>query len=112
MELLKLLNLGLRLVLELCALGAWAYGGIHLAKGSAGRILMGAGFPIAIAVLWGAFGSPQASYPAAGVYRILLELGVFVVPAYLLYRSGKPSLAFLYFAAYAVNSLLMLVWKQ
>lgn len=112
MELLKLLNLGLRLVLELCALGAWAYGGIHLAKGYVGRILLGIGFPIVIAVIWGAFGSPQAPYPAAGAYRILLELGVFVIPAYLLYRSGKPSWAILYFTVYAVNSILMLVWKQ
>ena len=59
MELIKGANLALRLLPELCALGALGYWGFKTGGGSLARIGLGVGAPLVAAVAWGVFASPR-----------------------------------------------------
>lgn len=65
MDVLKLLNLALRFLLELCLLAAVGYWGFKTQSGLLMKILFGIGLPVLIAVLWGTFLAPGQSAPCA-----------------------------------------------
>lgn len=62
----------LAFLLELVALAALCYWGAVTGHGPAARIALGAGAPVAAAVLWGLFAAPRARYhlPLAGVLAV------------------------------------------
>jgi hypothetical protein len=77
------LNLAVRFLLELSAMGAMGYWGWTQHEGLA-RWLWAIGLPIVAAVLWGTFAVPndpsrsgQAPIPTPGTIRLLLELSFF-----------------------------------
>ena len=79
------LNLALRFLLELVALGAIGYWGWTQHEGPE-RWLWSIGVPLVAAVLWGTFAVPndpsrsgQAPVPTPGIFRLLLELAIFTV---------------------------------
>lgn len=110
--LLQSLNLALRLGLELATLAAAGYWGFRTGKGLLLAWGLGLGTPLLIAAVWGAFGSPNASYPVQGILLWLLELAVFGSGAAALYASGLPRLAVLFTLLYLGNRLLMSYWGQ
>jgi hypothetical protein len=112
MGMIKTTNLALRFILELCALGALAYWGFHNGQGLALKILLGVGAPLLAAVVWGVFVSPRAARPVPGPVRLLLELLVFGGAALALAAAGQGALGLALFAIYAINRLLMTIWKQ
>ncbi|MDQ1911097.1 DUF2568 domain-containing protein [Paenibacillus sp. GD4] len=112
MILLQYTNLAIRFLLELCALAALGYWGFHTGQGFLLRLGLGLGSPLALAVLWGMFGSPNAAYPLHGGLHLLLELVAFGSGAAALYAAGLPRLALLYGAAFLINRLLMHLWGQ
>lgn len=57
----RALNLGLRFLLELAALGAVASWGVHTGGSILAKVALGLALPIAFAVLWGTFVSPKAA---------------------------------------------------
>ena len=77
MPVLKALNLLVRFLLELCMLGAVGYWGFRTGSSWAMKIILGIGLPLLIAVIWGMFVSPKATYPSNGLTRLSVELILF-----------------------------------
>lgn len=85
-------NLAFRFLLELAALGAAGYWGYFRFGWWAALV-----FPVALAFLWGTFAVPgdpsrsgKAPVKTPGAIRLLLELGIFFLAAWMLWDAGKP----------------------
>lgn len=96
------LNLGLRFLLELFALGSIGYWGWTQHEGLP-RWLWTFGLPVAAAVLWGTFAVPedpsrsgQAPVPIPGLVRLLLELAIFAVGVAALYASQRGAIGLVF----------------
>ena len=74
MELFKGMNLLVRFLLELCMLAAVGFWGFQAQSAWPMKILLGIGLPVLIAVLWGLFIAPKATYPLHGPSRLAVEL--------------------------------------
>jgi len=85
------INLGLRFILELAALGAIGYWGWHTGAGS-GRFVLAVGLPVIAAALWGTFRVPNdpGAAPVAipGLLRLLLEAAFFGFAVWGLFNAG------------------------
>lgn len=112
MELLQMANLALRFLLELCALVSLGYWGAHASNRMIGKILLGVGAPLLLAIIWGLFGSPNASIMLSPPAHLLLEVIVFGLSALALYAAGKHFLAILFACLFVINRLLMFIWQQ
>jgi hypothetical protein len=71
METIKLANLALRFLLELCALAALAYWGFKTGESAVAKIGLGIGAPLLAAVLWGTFVAPGAPIPTPVLLRLI-----------------------------------------
>jgi hypothetical protein len=96
------LNLTLRFVLELAALGAvglwgWRAGGLALA------LLL----PLAAAALWGLFAAPKATIAAPGALRIGTQVVVLGGAALALAAARTPAAGAVFGAIVAANAALM-----
>jgi hypothetical protein len=112
MVILKYVNIALRFLLELCALGALGYWGFHTGNGTILKMVLGIGAPLMMAVIWGAFGSPKAMVKLSVPWHLLFESIVFAIPAVALYFAGKHTLAWIYGISVVINRLMMFVWRR
>ena len=112
MDALKLLNLALRFLLELCMLAAVGYWGFKTQSTWVLKILFGIGLPLLIAILWGTFLAPKATRPLHGASFLTLELVLFSSGAFALFAAGKPTLGWAYTIAVIVNKILLAVLKE
>ena len=112
MDILKMLNLAVRFLLELCMLAAVGYWGFKTQSTWVLKVLFGIGLPVLIAVLWGTFLAPKATRPLSGASFLILELVLFSTGAFALFASGKPTLGWIYTIVLIVNKILLVVWKQ
>ena len=112
MELIKGINLALRFLLELCALGALGYWGFKTGGGLLAKIGLGIGSPLIPAVVWGTFLSPQAPVQLPGLLSSALQTLIFGLAAAGLVATGHRTLALASGAAVVVNAILMYVWEQ
>ena len=109
METIKLANLALRFLLELCALGYW---GFKTGESVGAKIGLGIGAPLLAAIVWGTFLAPRASIPTPGFLRLVLELVVFGLASAALYSAGRPTLAWVLILVFVINRVLMYAWGQ
>jgi hypothetical protein len=103
---LKLLNLGLRFVLELCmlvALGIWGF---------SENIVLGVAAPLAAAVVWGLWIAPKATRRLRDPARLAGELLLFGAAGVALAAAGHTLAAAVFLAAVALSEVLMLAWGQ
>ena len=105
-------NLMVRFMLELCALVAVGYWGWAAHKGP-WRLLLAAGLPLALALLWGTFAVPddpsrsgRAPVPVSGILRLAFELAVFAFAAWTLYDVGCPAPGLILAVAVVIHYLL------
>ena len=91
------LNLALRLLLELAALGSAGFYGWKLTE-SPWRSVTAIALPLIIAVVWGTFAVPgdpsrsgDALVPVAGVLRLAMELAIFGFAVWALYSTRPVS---------------------
>ena len=112
MNALKSINLGVRFLLELCMLAAVGYWGFKTGSNWFLKIILGIGGPVLIAVIWGMFVAPKATYPLHGFVLLAMEAILFGLGVVVLYATGKHSLAWSFAVVVVVNRVLMLVWKQ
>jgi hypothetical protein len=112
MDVLKGLNLLVRFLLELCMLAAVGYWGFKTHSDWAMKIIFGIGLPILIAVLWGLFIAPRATYPLTGISYLVVELILLGSGALALFASGKPALGWVYTIIVVANKVLLVLWKQ
>ncbi len=112
LELIKSVNLALRFLLELCALGALGYWGFKTGSGLVAKIGLGIGAPLVAAVVWGVFVSPQAPVQLSGIVVLILQVLVFGSAAAGLVATGHRTLALAFVAIVVINAVLMYVWGQ
>lgn len=112
MDAIKMLNLLVRFLLELCMLAAVGYWGFKTNSSWVMKVLLGIGLPVVIATLWGMFISPKAAYPLGAALHLTLELILLASGALALFASGQSTLGWVYTLVLLINKILMLVWKQ
>lgn len=112
MDVLKMLNLAVRFLLELCMYAAVGYWGFKTHSSWFMKILFGIGLPVLMAVLWGTFLAPKATRPLSGASFLTLELLLFSSGAFALFASGQPTLGWIYTIVLVINKILLTVWKQ
>jgi hypothetical protein len=112
MDALKMLNLAVRFLLELCMLAAVAFWGFKTQNNWLMKILLGIGLPVLIAVLWGMFLAPKATHRLSGAPFFALELALFSTGAFSLFAGGAQILGWAYTITLIVNTILLVVWKQ
>jgi hypothetical protein len=93
----------------LAAVGYW---GFKTHSGWPMKIIFGIGLPILIAVLWGLFIAPRATYPLRGISYLAVELILLGSGALALFTSGQPNLGWAYVIILVLNTVLIMVWKQ
>lgn len=112
MEILKLINIGLRFLLELCILAIFGYWGFKTGGNTFMKFLLGIGTPILFAVVWGTFLAPKSSMRLHEPWLFLLELVIFALTCWALYSTGKVNLTVTFGVIYILNKILMLIWRQ
>jgi hypothetical protein len=112
MEPLKLINIGLRFLLELCILVTFGYWGFRTGTGTFSKILLGIGAPILFAGVWGTFLAPKSTMRLNEPWLVLLELVIFALTGWALYSTGKTNLAITFGVIYILNKILMIIWRQ
>jgi hypothetical protein len=92
-------NLGVRFLLEVCALVAMGHWGWTQYTGAL-RFVLAVGVPLAAALIWATFAVPddpsrsgKAPVPVPGIVRLMLELAVFGFAAWALYDAGNALLS-------------------
>lgn len=108
---MKLANLGVKFLLELAALAAFAYWGAALTTGAA-AIILAIAAPAAAILLWGRLCAPKAPRRLPMRSRIPVELGVFALAALALATAGEPVLAVVYAVCAAVNAIFLTRFEQ
>ena len=111
MNVLRMLNLTVRFLLELCLLAAVGYWGFKTHAGWLLKILFGIGLPVLIAILWGMFIAPKAIRPLSGASYLIVELTLLALGSVALFASGKSTLGWVYTTTLIVNKVLLVVWK-
>jgi hypothetical protein len=112
MNALKMANLALAFLLELCALVAFVWWGYQSGQGTLAKIALAVGAPLVVAVFWGLFVAPRAVFTLPPLWRSLLALLVFGAAAIALYVTGQQTLALVFAALALLNRILILVWRQ
>jgi hypothetical protein len=104
---LRAINLGVRFLLELASLAAFAYWGATLPRSFPTRVAIAVGLPLIVAIFWGVFVSPKARIPTGRFGRAGLGLVVFLASAGTLRDRGHPSLAATFAVIAVVSSVLV-----
>jgi len=103
---LKNLNLALRFVLELMALGALADWGVRNGSALSLKFGLGLGLPVLAAVFWGSFVSPKARFGGSRRMRLSLGLIVFLLASAAWVSAGKVVVGLMYSAITILNTVL------
>jgi hypothetical protein len=113
MSVIKGANLALRFLLELVALGAFAYWGFTLPDASTiFRIIIGLGAPILAATLWGFFAAPKSARRLHGTPYHAFEIVFFGLAVAALVMAGSTTLGMILAVVVVVNLILIEVWQQ
>lgn len=99
-------NLTIAFLLELCALGALTWWGVHAGSNAAGKAALAIGAPLGAAVLWGLFAAPRATHPNP-VWGLATKVLVFGAATLGVVAVGHPRLALVFAAAVLLNALLV-----
>ena len=112
MGIVKWANLGLRFLLELGILAAAGYWGFNTGTQTSAKIVLGIGAPLLVALGWGIFLAPASPRRLAEPGRLLAELAIFGVAIAALYSTGAHYLAGAFALTYALNKILLTIWRQ
>jgi len=112
MAVVKMANLGLRLLVELAALIAVGYWGFHTGEPIAAKIGLALGAAVLFAVVWGVVMAPRSSRRAREPWYTLLEIVIFGLATAALAVAGQPILALVFGVVTAINAVLCKVWKD
>lgn len=112
MDALKGINLVVRFLLEIFVLISVGYWGFKTGLGWLLKLFFGIGLPLLIAVVWGMFGSPKASFHLQGFSLLVLEIIVFGsgVAAWVLAKNNV--LAWVLALSLIINRVLIFIWRQ
>lgn len=109
---LKMLNLAVAFLLELCMLAAIGYWGYHIKAAHWLKLTTAIGLPLLAAVIWGLFLAPKSVVALDAGTKMGGKAILFAIAVLLLYYAGRTTLATWFAIVTAVNILLILYWKQ
>lgn len=109
---LKMLNLAIAFLLELCMLAAIGYWGYHIKAAHWLKITAAIGLPLLAAVIWGIFLAPKSVIVLDAGLKMGGKALLFAIAVLLLYNAGRTTLATWFAIVAAMNILLILSWKQ
>ncbi|GMA65997.1 YrdB family protein [Alicyclobacillus fastidiosus] len=108
----KVSNSALSFFVELCALIALSYWGIHIGTTGLLKITFGILVPLVTAFVWGIFLAPKSSKRLYGWMNVCLKLLVFGLSVVALWVTGLHSIAVILGSIVIVNRFLSYVWGQ
>jgi len=111
-DLVRLANLALKFLLELAAFAAYGWAAYTLIGHPVLSWVGVIGVVLVVATIWGIFIAPNSTRKLPVRSRIVLELAIFAVAAFLLTLAGAPLAAVILAALVAVNELLLIRWGQ
>jgi len=106
----KWTNLLLAFLVELVALGIFAWWGSQATGTTALRIVLAVGLPVVAAVIWGLYAAPTAKR-GTPVVRTVVKVLVFGLAGAALWSLGYPVLAVVFVVVVAANLLIIHVQK-
>jgi hypothetical protein len=109
---LKTANLGIRFLLELCALAAVAYWGSQVSDTTVVNVIVAVASPLAMATFWGVLLAPTARRRLHQPLRTMAELLFLALAVAALVAVDAPVLAMVLAAAAVLNGVLLHVWRQ
>ncbi len=112
MAFLKGINLSLAFLLELVALGAFAYWGFTASDSTVLNILLAIGLAVVAIVLWGVFAAPRSQRRLKGVALIGFKVVFFALACVALIAAGSVTLGVIVGILVIVNIVLAYVWRQ
>lgn len=112
MNLLKILNLGIRFALELFLLVSLAIASFNVFNNQTLKWTATIGLPVIAMAIWGVFIAPKSNNLLDQPYRLIVELVLFGGASFLLYKAGYPVAAITFISIVLINELLLLAWKQ
>jgi hypothetical protein len=112
LRIVKAINLAVRFLLEIAALGALGYWGWHIDAPAPIPVIATVAAPLIAAGGWGAWVAPKSPLRLEDPFRFLAELVVFGSATLALVVTEQRSLGLLYGGLVAVNLALMVVWLQ
>jgi hypothetical protein len=104
---MRAFNLGLRFLLELCALAALGYGAAHPHAPWPLRVVAAVAVIAAAATVWGRWVAPRAKHLLPDPLRLVPEWAVFGSATVSLVLTGHPILGAVFAALAAVNRLAL-----
>jgi hypothetical protein len=107
MSALRVINLGVRFLLELGALAAFGYWGATMRTSGALRAVFAIAIPLVVALLWGLFVSPKARFSTGRPGQVGLGLIVFLTAAPLLSERGHVVMATTFAVTAVISSVLL-----
>jgi hypothetical protein len=108
----KAANLGVRFLLELCALAALGVCGWQVPDQIVASVLLAIAAPLLAAAVWGRWVAPKAGHRLDDPARLGVELLVFGAAVVGLLVADQPGWALALAVAYAVNVSLGFAWRQ
>ena len=112
LSVMKNANLALRFLLELGVLAALAYWGFAVGQTTIVKIVFGIGAPVIAIVIWAFLGAPRALWHLKGVWRLLLEVVFFGLPAVALFVAGQRIPGVIFALVFVFNTILIYAWSQ
>jgi hypothetical protein len=110
MTTLRVIVLGLRFLLEVAAVIAFAYWGFTTGEGAAAWLL-GLGAPLAAIVVWGLFVAPRAVVSLPEGVRLGIRVLVFAFAVAAVFAAGRPGLALVFGVALIADVMLEQLWE-
>src|SRR3954471_3418972 len=112
MSAIKMANITLAFLLELCMLGALGYWGFTTGGDTIMKITLGIGAPLLAAAVWGIFLAPKAAVKVGEPWHLLLKIAVFGAAVAALFAAGQPGLGWALAIVFVINTVLIYVWNQ
>ena len=112
MIVLKVANLGVRFVLEICLLVALGYWGFQVGGNPVANILLGLGAPLLAALVWGTFVAPKARVPLSAQRQLACETVIFGLGIAALAATGQPRLAAIFAITAVLSRILIARWGR
>ncbi|GAB4013225.1 YrdB family protein [Nocardioides ultimimeridianus] len=101
---MRTVNLGLKFVLELCAIGLLAAWGLRTGHGALAPVL-GVAAPLAMILVWGRYAAPRAPRRLGTRTRVPLELAIFAAAGALAFGAGLRTVAVVFLVAVVMNAV-------
>lgn len=109
---LKVANLGLRFLLELCLLVALGYWGFQVGDTTLAAVALGLGAPTLAALVWGTFVAPKARVRLSAPRQLACEIAIFALGTAALASTGRVRFALIFAATAIISRALITAWGR